>query len=166
MSRFYSAEAFERNLGLVSREEQRKLAAALVSIAGCGGVGGLHAHTLARVGVGRFRLVDPDTFSLPNMNRQIGATIHTLGENKAVVTAQMIRSINPDATVEIAASEINGNTAEAFVKEADLVVDGIDFFAIAARRQLFAAAWEAAFLRLRRPLSDFRAHFTYSHRVG
>src|ERR1051325_9326798 len=143
MAVFRSAEAFERNFGLISREEQKRLAGALVSIAGCGGVGGLHAHTLARVGVGRFRLTDPDTFSLPNINRQIGATVHTLGENKALITRQMIQSINPEASVDIAGSEINAGNAEDFVNGADLVVDGIDFFAIAARRQLFAAAWEA-----------------------
>ncbi|HEY7166731.1 MAG TPA: ThiF family adenylyltransferase [Candidatus Binatia bacterium] len=143
MTVFRSAEAFERNFGLISRDEQKRLGGALVSIAGCGGVGGLHAHALARVGIGRFRVTDPDTFSLPNINRQIGATVHTLGENKAVVTAQMIRSINPEASVEITEPEIGRESADAFVKGADLVVDGIDFFAVAARRALFAAAWRA-----------------------
>ena len=143
MAVFRSAEAFERNFGLVSRDEQKRLAGALVSIAGCGGVGGLHAHALARIGIGRFRLTDPDTFSVPNINRQIGATVHTVGENKAVITRQMIQSINPEASVEIAAAAIGASTAEDFVKGADLVIDGIDFFAIGARRELFAAAWRA-----------------------
>ena len=100
---FSPTEAFERNRGLISLAEQERLSSCLVAIAGCGGVGGLHAHTLARLGVGRFRLSDDDTFSLANFNRQIGATVRTLGSNKAAVTADMIRSINPEAHIEIVA---------------------------------------------------------------
>src|ERR1041384_2717532 len=119
MAVFRSAEAFERNFGLISREEQKRLAGALVSIAGCGGVGGLHAHALARIGVGRFRLTDPDIFALPNINRQIGATVDTIGENKAAVTARMINSINPEAKVEIVDQGVTAETADSFVKDAD-----------------------------------------------
>ena len=139
---FRSAEAFERNLGLISEQEQKRLADARVSIAGCGGVGGLHAHALARVGIGRFRLTDPDTFSPANINRQIGATVETMGENKAIVTARMIQSINPEAEVQIIEKGVSAETAREFIQDADLVVDGIDFFAIKARRHLFAAAWD------------------------
>jgi molybdopterin/thiamine biosynthesis adenylyltransferase len=142
MAMFSSTEAFERNFGLISRQEQRKLADARIAIAGCGGVGGLHAHALARLGVGRFRLTDPDSFALANINRQIGATVHTIGENKAIVTARMIKSINPEAEIEIIPSGVNRENAAAFVAKSDLVVDGIDFFIIGARRRLFAAAWD------------------------
>ncbi len=140
---FSRADAFERNLGLISLTEQDKLANSLVVIAGCGGVGGLHAHTCARLGIGRFRLADADTFSMPNINRQIGATVHTIGKNKAQVTAEMIRSINPDATVEVLEADISSQNADNFIKDADLVIDGVDFFALSARRQIFAAARKA-----------------------
>ena len=140
---FSPSEAFERNRGLISIAEQEKLAGSLVVIAGCGGVGGLHAHTCARLGIGRFRISDSDTFSIPNINRQIGATAQTVGRNKAAVTAEMIRSINPDATVEIIEENITANNVTDFVKGSDLVIDGVDFFALPARRQLFRAAWEA-----------------------
>jgi len=142
-SSFSRVEAFERNRGLISVAEQEKLANSLLVIAGCGGVGGLHAHTCARLGIGRFRIADSDHYTIANITRQIGATIQTIGRNKAEVTAEMIRSINPEATVEI----FNGNISEAnaaqFVSGADLVIDGIDFFALSARRQLFGAAWQA-----------------------
>jgi molybdopterin/thiamine biosynthesis adenylyltransferase len=140
---FSSAEAFERNLGLVTKEEQRRLEGSLVSIAGCGGGGGFHAHTLARMGVGRFRLADPDTFSVANFNRQIGATVDTVGENKAETTARMIRAIHPRADVEIFQGGLDRRNADRFVEGADLVADGIDFFAITARRLLFSAARRA-----------------------
>jgi molybdopterin/thiamine biosynthesis adenylyltransferase len=140
---FSRAEAFERNTGLISLEEQRILASSLVVIAGCGGVGGLHAHTCARLGIGRFRIADSDTFSIANINRQIGATIQSIGKNKAEVTADMIRSINPECRVEVLDRNICADNVGAFVQDADLVFDGVDFFALSARRQLFAAAWQA-----------------------
>jgi molybdopterin/thiamine biosynthesis adenylyltransferase len=140
--KFSSAEAFERNIGLISSVEQKTLSDSLVAIAGCGGVGGLHAHTCARLGIGRFRITDADTFSVPNVNRQIGATAHTIGMKKVQVTAEMIRSINPDALVEVSDGFIAADNAAAFVSGADLVIDGVDFFALSARRQLFAAAWQ------------------------
>ena len=139
---FTANEAFERNFGLVSREEQKTLAGCLVAIAGCGGVGGAHAHTLARLGVGRFRLTDPDTFSVANFNRQIGATVETVGRNKAAVTARMIQAINPEASVEIVEGGLTADNAGEFVRGTNAVVDGVDFFAIEARRRLFAAAWQ------------------------
>src|SRR4030095_722082 len=126
---FSRSVAFERNLGLISLAEQDKLANALVVIAGCGGGGVLHAHTLARLGVGRFRISDPDTFCLANFNRQIGATIQTVGRNKADVTADMIRSINPEAIVEILSDAVSADNATSIVKDSNLVVDGLDFFA-------------------------------------
>ena len=140
---FSRAEAFERNRGLISAEEQERLARSSVAIAGCGGVGGLHAHTLARLGIGRFCIADADTFSLPNFNRQVGATMETLGRSKAEVTAQMIRSINPEANVELVESNITEKNVDEFLGRVDLVLDGLDFFAMTARRCLFDAARRA-----------------------
>lgn len=140
---YSGTDAFERNLGLISRQEQEKLARSLVAIAGCGGAGGLHAHTLARLGVGRFRLADPETFSIFNINRQLGANVHTLGMMKAKVTADLIKSVNPEASVEIIEEGIIALNAASFVRGSNLVVDGIEFFAMEARRRLFSAAWEA-----------------------
>lgn len=141
---FSRAEAFERNRGLISAEEQERLARSSIAIAGCGGVGGLHAHTLARLGIGRFRIADADTFSLPNFNRQVGATVETLGKNKAEVTAQMIRSINPEANVEVIDGNITAKNVDDFLHSVDLALDGLDFFAMPVRRCLFGAAGRAA----------------------
>lgn len=138
---FSTTEAFERNLGLVTLEEQSRLGQATVAIVGCGGVGGLHAHTLARLGIGRFRICDPDTFSIANFNRQIGATMATVGRNKAEVTAEMIKTINPEAEVRIIEGGLDSSNLTAFLEGADLFVDGIDFFALQMRRQAFAEAW-------------------------
>lgn len=88
---------FSRNLGFVSPCEQHQLGEALVAIAGVGGDGGLAAEMLARMGVQRFRLADPEVFSSENLNRQNGCDATTLGLNKAKVIADIIRRINPDA---------------------------------------------------------------------
>jgi molybdopterin/thiamine biosynthesis adenylyltransferase len=143
MTRFSAADAFERNLGLITGEEQQKLARSLAVIAGCGGVGGLHVHTLARLGVGRFRVTDFDAFSVANFNRQIGATMETVGKNKAEVTAAMVRAINPEAEVAVVPGGVTRENADDFVRGAGVVVDGIDFFSLDARRELFTAARRA-----------------------
>ncbi len=140
--RFSHHEAFERNIGLISEQELAQLAHKLVVIPGCGGVGGVHAQTLARLGVGKFRLADPDAFALANFNRQIGATMQTLGENKAEVTARMIRTINPQADVMIFEGGVTKENTSDFIEGADLLVDGIDFFALPIRRGLFSEAWK------------------------
>ncbi|MFQ5699351.1 MAG: ThiF family adenylyltransferase [Myxococcota bacterium] len=139
---FSSAHAFERNVGLIDRDEQATLSRSRVGIAGCGGVGGVHAHTLVRLGIGGYRLADPDRFSLSNFNRQIGATVETLGEPKTHVTARMVRSINPEADVEVFDAAIGRDNVDAFLAGLDLVIDGLDFFALPARRVLYRAARE------------------------
>lgn len=141
-SRFSHHEAFERNIGLMSEGELSSLSQKLVAIPGCGGVGCVHAQTLARLGVGRFRLSDPDTFSLANFNRQTGATMETLDENKAEVLGRIIHAINPQAEVTLFKGGISNENAAEFVHEADLLVDGVDFFALPIRRLLFAEAWK------------------------
>lgn len=140
---FDPQQAFSRNRGLISEVEQQRLSQCRIVVAGCGGVGGSHALALARLGVGRFRVTDPDTYSVANFNRQVGANIHTVDRNKAEVVAEMISAINPCAEVEVVPGGINAANAAQFVVGADLVVDGVDFFALRARRTLFASAWEA-----------------------
>ncbi len=130
--------AFARNLGWLTRTEQRTLRGKCVAIAGLGGVGGLHLLTLVRLGVGRFHLAEFDTFDLVNFNRQVGASLSSVGRPKLEVMGAMVRDINP--TVEIAdfPEGVNESNVDAFLAGADLFVDGLDFFAIAARELVFA----------------------------
>jgi molybdopterin/thiamine biosynthesis adenylyltransferase len=137
---FSAHTAFSRNLGLVSRTEQDRLARACVAIPGVGGVGGSHALTLARQGVGRFHLADFDTFSLANINRQAGAFVSTLGWPKVEVLRDLVLDINPDAEVTIWKGPVDETNVDAFLDGVDVVLDGIDFFAIEARRLVFRKA--------------------------
>lgn len=135
-------EAFRRNLGLVSQEELSKLRAARVAIAGAGGAGGIHALTLARQGIGRFRIADPDTFSVVNFNRQAGAFVSTLGKGKAETIGAMLRDINPEAELDLWSKPIGPDNIDAFLDGVDVVVDGLDVFVPEVRRLLFNRARE------------------------
>lgn len=131
--------AFSRSVGWLTPEELQRLRASRVAIAGLGGVGGHHVMTLARLGVGRFTLSDFDTFGLENMNRQAGAFMSTLGRPKAEVVAEMVRDINPEVELQILPDGVDLGNAERFLNGADLYLDGLDYFAVRARRLLFAA---------------------------
>jgi molybdopterin/thiamine biosynthesis adenylyltransferase len=132
-------EAFSRNVGWVTREEQGRLRAKRVAIAGLGGVGGVHLLTLARLGIGHFRVADFDTFDFANFNRQVGATVSTVGLPKAQVLGDMARDINPDVCLEAFPEGVTAANVDAFLDGVDLYVDGLDFFAFDAREAVFAA---------------------------
>jgi molybdopterin/thiamine biosynthesis adenylyltransferase len=133
-------EAFSRNLGLISREEQQILRRSHVAIAGMGGVGGVHLLTLARLGIGRFTIADPDTFEVANSNRQAGASTATFGRGKAEVMAEQARAINPELEIEVIHDVVDTHNLDDFFAGADLFIDGVDFFSIGSRRLLFGEA--------------------------
>jgi molybdopterin/thiamine biosynthesis adenylyltransferase len=137
---FTYEEAFARNFGLVSAEEQARLRASRVAITGLGGVGGVHLATLARLGVGAFHVADPDRFDLANFNRQFGATTRTLGRNKAEVMAEEARAINPEIDLRVFPEAVTPENVAAVLDGVDVLVDGIDFFALEARRLVFNEA--------------------------
>ncbi|MEO8105025.1 MAG: ThiF family adenylyltransferase [Candidatus Saccharibacteria bacterium] len=118
---------FERNLGFMSQVEQGQLENATVSIAGVGGDGALLAVELARMGVGSFKLADPDPFEIENTNRQATCVTQTLGINKAVAVGDYLTSINPNITIEIYKEGITADNAAEFVKGSTLVIDETEF---------------------------------------
>lgn len=133
-------EAFVRNRGLISPEEQEQLRHARVAIAGLGGIGGIDVVTLARLGIGAFTIADPDVFDVGNTNRQYGASFSTVGRSKAEVMANIVRDINPQVDLRIFTEPIGPHNAQDFLAGADVFVDGIEFFEIEARRLLFRLA--------------------------
>ena len=132
-------EAFSRNIGWVTTEEQQILRRRRVAIAGMGGVGGGHLLALARLGVGAFTIADFDVFDMVNFNRQAGAMMSTRGREKAGVLAEMARDINPEIELSSFPRGVSAENLEAFLDGADLYVDGLDFFAFEARRATFMA---------------------------
>jgi molybdopterin/thiamine biosynthesis adenylyltransferase len=131
-------QAFSRNIGWVTRQEQERLRKKRVAIAGMGGVGGVHLLTLARLGIGGFNISDLDVFELVNFNRQAGAMMSTLDQPKAETLARMALDINPELDIKIFSQGISRANVEAFLSGADLYVDGMDFFAFEAREAIFS----------------------------
>ena len=138
---FDYATAFSRNLGFLNAVEQDRLRHSRVAVAGLGGAGGVQAHVLARMGIGQFTLADPDTFELANFNRQIGATMNTVGRRKTEVAVEQVKAINPEADVRLFDEGVTAKTIDAFLLDVD-VVDSLDFYCFAERRLLYAAARE------------------------
>jgi len=117
-----------RHDGVLSRNEQRAISRIVVCCAGLGGSGGWTAEALARLGVRRFRLADPDVFSAVNVNHQAGSDIQTMGRNKAAVLAERISRIHPGADVAVFPGGVTKDNVTRFVAGATAVVDGIDLF--------------------------------------
>jgi len=130
-------DAFARNFGFLSRADQNELRFAHVAVAGLGGVGGAQALALARCGIGHFSLADPETFELVNFNRQLGATVDSVGRKKIEVIREMILAINPEAGIRTFPEGVTAANMDLFLDGADVAVDGLDFFAIEAKRMLF-----------------------------
>lgn len=135
-------EAFDRNIGWVTADEQQALRSKRVAIAGMGGVGGAHLLTLTRMGIGAFNISDLDKFELANFNRQAGAAVSTLGQPKVNVMADMARDINPALEIQSFPEGINEANIDDFLTGADLFVDGFDFFVPNIRAQVFRRCTE------------------------
>ena len=119
--------AFDRTRLLLGNEAMEKLKNSRVAVFGLGGVGGYVAEALARSGVGALELVDHDTISESNLNRQLLALHSTVGMAKAEAARSRILDINPKAQV-VARQEFYGpDTAAGFdFTQYDYVVDAID----------------------------------------
>ena len=121
------SEMSERTGLLVGEEGIRRLSEASVILAGVGAVGGYALEGLVRAGIGRIRVVDADTFSGSNLNRQILATVDTVGRPKADVACERARSINPDIEIEPMRVLVDDTTVDDILSgDFDILVDAID----------------------------------------
>ena len=118
---------FSRTALLLGEEGVEKLKKARVAVFGVGGVGGYVVEALARSGVGALDLIDKDTVSESNINRQIIALHSTVGRLKTEVAAERAKDINPDICVRTHNVFYLPETAETFdFSQYDYVVDAID----------------------------------------
>lgn len=118
---------YSRTEFLLGRAAMEKLKNAHVAVFGLGGVGGYAVEGLARSGIGALDLIDHDTVSMTNINRQILATRDTVGKPKAEVAALRVKSIDPDIQVNALRTFFCPDTAEQFhFEKYDYVIDAID----------------------------------------
>jgi tRNA threonylcarbamoyladenosine dehydratase len=137
--RFARGILFARMLGILTPKELDVLARKTVAVPGGGGVGFTHAESLARMGVGRMKIADFDTFDPINFGRQFGATIHTIGRSKVEVLLERLKSINPAIVVDTF-DGVSENNIDRFLDGVDMACDAIDYFAIGARRLMYREA--------------------------
>ncbi|MBQ8849021.1 MAG: tRNA threonylcarbamoyladenosine dehydratase [Clostridia bacterium] len=118
---------FEREEWLIGADAVEKLKNARVALFGVGGVGSYAAEALARSGVGYIELIDNDTVSVTNINRQLCALTSTVGRPKVEVVSERIKDINPSATVVPRREFFLPETKDTFdFSKYDFVIDAID----------------------------------------
>ena len=135
-------EQFERTSLLIGEEAINKLNNSKVLIFGVGGVGGYVAEALARTGVGSITIVDKDTVSESNINRQIIALHSTVGRDKVDVLKERILDINPNLQVDgRKCFFLPENAYEFDFSQYDYIVDAVD--TVTAKLQIIVQAKEA-----------------------
>ena len=124
------SERFLRQQMLLGTGAMEQLRASHVAVFGIGGVGSWCAEALARAGVGELTLIDQDTVSETNINRQLAALSSTVGQEKAHVMARRIADISPDTRVHPRCARYEAETREEFFStHYDYIVDAIDLVA-------------------------------------
>jgi len=119
-------EMLDRQKGIISENEQLNLLNSRITIIGCGGIGGATTEMLARMGVGKLRIVDKDVFEISNINRQLMSNLKSVGTPKTQVTAERLESINPSIEVEAFNEELNDKNVLKILKGSDIVIDALD----------------------------------------
>jgi molybdopterin-synthase adenylyltransferase len=117
---------------------QQKLKAARVAVVGAGGLGSPAIAYLAAAGVGHLTIIDPDSVSLSNLQRQVIHDTAAVGTNKARSAGAFATALNPHVTLDLVEAAIGAENAEALLSGADVVLDGTDN--LVTRRAVAAAA--------------------------
>lgn len=111
---------------LLGSEAMETLRQSHVAVFGLGGVGSWCAEALVRTGVGELTIVDDDTFSETNINRQAGALYSTVGRPKTEVMAERLLEINPHLKLHSICGRYTGEERERFFADYDYIADAID----------------------------------------
>lgn len=132
-------EIFTRTSALIGDDGIEKLQKSHVVLCGCGGVGSYTLEALARIGIGKITVIDNDTVSLSNINRQIIALNSTVGDLKTDVAKNRVRDINPD--IDFCGKNVfltADNIEENLPKDIDYIIDAIDFVPAKVALAVFA----------------------------
>ncbi len=132
-------EIFTRTKLLIGSAALEKLKNSHVVICGCGGVGSYSLEALARAGVGQITVIDSDRIDKSNINRQIIATADTIGLFKTQAAQERALSINPDIKFNAVNAFLDSdNTADIISKNADFIIDAVDFVPAKTALALFS----------------------------
>ncbi len=137
---------FSRTERLLGGDFMEAMQQKRVIIFGVGGVGSWCAESLIRTGIQHLTMVDSDRVSLSNVNRQLMATLHTVGEVKVEALRSRLLSINPDANICALQQIYSAETAASFhLEEYDYIIDAIDSLENKAALMRHACETEAVF---------------------
>jgi molybdopterin/thiamine biosynthesis adenylyltransferase len=131
---------YQRNRQAFSTFQQLQLFRSRVVVIGCGGLGGYIIEELARLGVGKLRVVDPDVFEEHNLNRQLLSTVQKLGQAKVQAAVARVAEINPAVTVEPVRMAFGIENGREILGSAHVAVDALD--SVAARLELAESCGE------------------------
>lgn len=119
-------ERYLKNAGTIGLEGQAALLGSTVLVVGAGGIGCHVVELLARMGIGRIDVVDPDVFDGTNLNRQAFAAEDVLGLPKVDVSRDRVRAINSDVAVTPIRLEVSRDNVAELLKDVDVVIDALD----------------------------------------
>ncbi len=117
---------YQRQRNLIRGRGQLQLLKSRVAVVGCGGLGGHIFEMLVRLGVGNLVVIDPDFFVESNLNRQLLATVATLGRYKVEVARERGEMINPVVAVEVLSQSFQSDRGAQLLSSCDLVFDALD----------------------------------------
>ncbi|MDD2734091.1 MAG: HesA/MoeB/ThiF family protein [Desulfuromonadaceae bacterium] len=117
---------YQRNRQAISVSDQFTIFSSCVAVIGCGGLGGYVVEELARLGVGRIVVIDPDVFEEHNLNRQLFSTPANLGRAKVEAAAARVREINPAVTLAPIQKAFSIDNGAELLNGCQIVVDALD----------------------------------------
>ena len=117
---------YQKNGTTLSSADQIVLLKSHAAVIGCGGLGGYVTEMLARLGIGKMTVIDPDTFEEHNLNRQILCTVNVLGMPKVDVASDRVREINPAVELIPVRDSFSKEQGPGMLKGVQVVVDGLD----------------------------------------
>src|SRR3989338_430378 len=119
-------EITQRNFGVYSKEDQKKLRSARITIVGVGCDGGMDAYILARMGIGHIKLIDFDVNEYSNLNRQPASFYDSIGKKKVEVAKIEFSRFNPFIEIEAVDAKLTEENAENLLKGSDVCIQGMD----------------------------------------
>ncbi|MCB0390800.1 MAG: ThiF family adenylyltransferase [Bdellovibrionales bacterium] len=113
-----------------------------IGIVGLGAIGNSISQLASMLEIGHFKIADFDTFEVHNRSRQIFAKEGHFGQEKVQIVANEIKRVNPNAVIKSYPKGLTNQNIDDFLGDIDIIIDGIDIFAMKIRRQLFNRAIE------------------------
>jgi len=119
-------DRYNRNMKMLSPEENESLHSFNACVVGCGGLGGYVVEFLGRLGIGRITAVDGDVFDETNLNRQLLSSEAVLGKSKAVTAQERMKTVNSDIVVSPVHEFLTEENCDRIIEGHDIVIDALD----------------------------------------